>query len=262
MLLKSKNVVIFAATGDIGRAVAQASAREGANLFLSGRDKGRVNALADSLRPTIGSVRATQVDATDEVAVERYLMALEGVGVDVVFNAIGIRAEEGGYGMPAEVLPFASFMRPVQVHLGSQFVTSRIAARQMRVRKRGVIVTLSASLGKEARPFMCGVSSACGAIEAMTRGLAAELSPAGVRVVCVRPGAMFETRTIQETIRANAATAGIPEEAFKDAIRMGALMQRAVTVDETANIVVLVASDMASCLTGQVVDASCGMVLH
>lgn len=133
MLLKSKNVVIFAATGDIGRAVAQASAREGANLFLSGRDKGRVNALADSLRPTIGSVRATQVDATDEVAVERYLMALEGVGVDVVFNAIGIRAEEGGYGMPAEVLPFASFMRPVQVHLGSQFLTSRIAARQMRV---------------------------------------------------------------------------------------------------------------------------------
>ncbi|MFO0734815.1 MAG: SDR family oxidoreductase [Labilithrix sp.] len=130
------------------------------------------------------------------------------------------------------------------------------------VRKRGVIVTLSASLGKEARPFMSGVSSACGAIEAMTRGLAAELSPAGVRVVCVRPGAMFETRTIQETIRANAATAGIPEEAFKDAIRMGALMQRAVTVDETANIVVLVASDMASCLTGQVVDASCGMVLH
>ena len=130
------------------------------------------------------------------------------------------------------------------------------------VRKRGVIVTLSASLGKEARPFMSGVSSACGAIEAMTRGLAAELSPAGVRVVCVRPGGMFETRTIQETIRANAATAGIPEEAFKDAIRMGALMQRAVTVDETANIVVLVASDMASCLTGQVVDASCGMVLH
>ena len=109
---------------------------------------------------------------------------------------------------------------------------------------------------------MSGVSAACGAIEAMTRSLAAELSPVGVRVVCVRPGAMFETRTIQETIRANAATAGVPEPAFKEAIRMGALMQRSVMVEETANIVAFVASDLASCLTGQVVDASCGMVLH
>jgi NAD(P)-dependent dehydrogenase (short-subunit alcohol dehydrogenase family) len=262
MLLKNKNVVIFAATGDIGRAFSQVAAREGANVYLSGRDEERVMVLADTLRSSGATVRGTRVDATDEVAVERYLMALEGVGVDVVFNAIGIRAAEGGYGTPAESLPLESFMRPVEVHLGSQFLTSRLAARQMRARKKGVIVTLSASLGKEARPFMSGVSAACGAIEAMTRALAAELSPAGVRVVCVRPGAMFETRTIQETIRANAATAGVPEAAFKEAIRMGALMQRAVTVEETANIVALVASDHASCLTGQVVDASCGMVLH
>ena len=128
--------------------------------------------------------------------------------------------------------------------------------------KLALIVMLSASVGKEARPFMSGVSAACAAIERLGRSLAAELGPAGVRVVTVRGGAMFETRTIEETTLANARTAGMPVEQFRALIQEASLMRRAPSVSEVADAVAMLASPLAACITGQTINACCGLVLH
>lgn len=109
---------------------------------------------------------------------------------------------------------------------------------------------------------MSGISAACAAVEGMTRSLAAEFAPLGIRVLCLRPGGMLETRTIKETVEENAKTAGMPLEVFYDLIKQGALMKRAVTLEETAKVAAFLVSDLAGCMTGQVINASCGLVLH
>lgn len=264
MLLENKTAVIFAAGGAIGSQVARTFAKEGARVYLSGRDLGAVEGVAEAIRAAGGRAHAAAVDALDGEAVEAYVdqVEAESGGIDIEFNAIGIRPAEGSYGTPALDLSCEKFLLPLTTHVGSQFLTAQAAARRMVQRGSGVILTLSASLGKEARPFMAGISSACAAIEGLTRSLAAELSPMGVRVLCVRGGAMFETRTIQETVKANAATAGMDPEVFASYILQATLMKRAPTVEETAQIAAFLASDLASAMTGQIINSSCGLVLH
>src|ERR687895_1744557 len=81
MLLENKTAVIYAAGGAIGGAVARAFAREGARLFLTGRDAAKLDAVAD------GVAGVAQVDALDAAAVEQHLAAVGAV--DISFNAIG-----------------------------------------------------------------------------------------------------------------------------------------------------------------------------
>jgi len=116
----------------------------------------------------------------------------------------------------------------------------------------GAIVTLSASLGGLAIPFMAALTATCGGIEAMTRSLAAELSPGGVRVNCVRGDAMPETTTIQETMAGTARVLGVAPEEMPPLPRTA--LGRPITVAETAGTVAFLLSDLATGTTAQVVD--------
>jgi NAD(P)-dependent dehydrogenase (short-subunit alcohol dehydrogenase family) len=92
MLLKDKVAVIYGAGGAIGGAVARAFAREGAELFLTGRLRAPVDAVAKEIVAAGGSAEAAEVDALDEQAVDRHLQSvIERAGrVDISFNAVGI----------------------------------------------------------------------------------------------------------------------------------------------------------------------------
>ena len=92
MMLEDKIAVIYGAGGDIGGAVARAFAREGAKLFLSGRNLGPVKAVAADVIGRGGVAEAAQVDALDEQAVEKYVGAVaEKAGtIDISFSAISI----------------------------------------------------------------------------------------------------------------------------------------------------------------------------
>jgi NAD(P)-dependent dehydrogenase (short-subunit alcohol dehydrogenase family) len=263
-MLEGKVAAIFAASGAVGSEVARAFARDGARVHLSARRAEALEDLASEIREDGGVAFAETVDAMDRPAVDDWLGRIreEAGRLDVVFNAIGVTPARGGYGTPAVALDLETFMVPIQQHLGSQFLTSRAAAGIMAKQGHGVILLLSASLAKEARPFMTGISAACAAIEGLTRSLAAELGPAGVRVLCLRPGALFETKTIQQTIEANARTAGMEPEVFGRLIKEGSLMRRAPSLQEVSRVAALLVSDRTAPMTGQVINASCGSVLH
>ena len=93
MLLKNKAVVIYGAAGAIGSATARVMAREGARLFLTGRRRASVEALARDIVSAGGSAEAAEVDALDEGAVRAHLQALvdKAGRLDVSFNAVGLR---------------------------------------------------------------------------------------------------------------------------------------------------------------------------
>lgn len=253
MSLRDKTVVVVGAAGALGQAVARRAAAEGARLHLVGRTEAPLARLAAEL-----GARHHLADATDEAAVERALREVveETDHLDLSFCAVGPRAEPHGYGLPATALTAAQFQQTLAVVAGSQFLVARAAARHMTPRGRGAIVTLSASLSGQFVPWMAGITAACGAIEGLTRSLAAELGPRGVRVVCARAGGMPGTRTIEETTAALARTVG-----GAVAPASGTLRRRPLVPAEVAAAVVWLGSDEASGIDGQVINVCGGAIV-
>lgn len=254
MILNNKNVLIFAATGGIASEVARTFAREGANVWLSGRNAATLEELVNSIKAEGGKATAEVVDATDEKAVTDYVARVaEAAGhLDVVFNGIGGRPSDLGYPENSTTTPLDHFMTPLHRIVGSTFLTARTVAPYMVKQRSGAIVILSATLSGMTAPNMAGISAACGAVEALTRSLAGEFGPSGIRVNCVRGSGMPETRTIQETVAGQIELTGMPPK--MELPPLG----RPITVSETAKTAAFLASDLASGMTGQVVTVCAG----
>jgi 3-oxoacyl-[acyl-carrier protein] reductase len=119
----------------------------------------------------------------------------------------------------------------------------------------GSIVTLSASISGSPVPWMAALTAACGAIEFMSRSLAVEFAPAGVRVNCVRGDAMPDTRTIPLTSAGMAAIAGVPVEVFAQQLPSPPL-GRPVSALDTAHTVGFLLSDASAATSAQVVNVA------
>jgi NAD(P)-dependent dehydrogenase (short-subunit alcohol dehydrogenase family) len=258
-LLSKKNAVIYGAGGGIGGAVARAFAREGATVFLTGRDLKGVEAVAEEIRAAGGKAEAVQVDALDEAAIEKQLSDMEAsVGsVDISFNAVGIPNAKI-LGVPLAELDARQFSLPITALVMSYFLTARLAARYMLPKKSGVIMTVTALLSRTGSPVVGGYGPAQAAKEALTRNLSAELAPHGIRVVGLRPQAMLETRTIKDAYEPRAKASGMTWQQWQEMLASRTHPRRLMTLEEMANVAVFMASDQASGMTGTTVNLTMG----
>src|SRR5215207_6059946 len=246
MLLKDKVGVIYGAGGGIGRAVARAFASEGARVFLTGRELAPVEVVAKNLVSAGGSAEAAQVDALDEQAVEGHLQSViaKAGRVDISFNAVGISNvyDAGIQGIPLTDLDIERFSLPVTTLVNSYFLTARLAARHMVPKRSGVIMTVTAVHSRTGFALVGGFGPAQAAKEALTRNLSAELAPQGIRVVGLRPYAMPETPTFQNAFEQGAKGSGMTWEQFQEMLASTTHTQRLMTVEETTNMAVFMAS--------------------
>ena len=258
MMLSNKVVVIYGAGGAIGGAVARAFAAEGAALFLTGRLRAPVAAVAADILSAGGSAEAAEVDALDEQAVDRHLRSvIEAAGrMDISFNAVGI-PDTKIVGVPLAEMDAELFSLPITAYTTSYFLTARLAARRMAPNGSGVIMTVTALPARRGSRLNGGYGPAQAAKEALTRDLSAELAPQGIRVVGLRPHGMPATRTMEEVFDAK-ASAGMTWEGFEGNLARTSHPQRVMTLDEVANVAVFLASDRASGLTGTTVDLTLG----
>jgi NAD(P)-dependent dehydrogenase (short-subunit alcohol dehydrogenase family) len=261
MMLKDKIAVIYGAGGDIGGAVARAFAREGAKLFLSGRNLDKVKTVAADIMGHGGIAEAAQVDALDEQAVEQYVGAIvEKAGrIDISFSAISV-ANALPDKAPLLELSAAHFALPIAAYTQSNFFTARSAARRMVARKSGVILTITGVPGRMAFPNVGGSGPAYAAVVALTRSLSVELAPHGVRAVCLMPHAIPETATIRENFARYAKAAGVSLAEYQGRIESLTHLRRLTTLAELANTAAFLASDQASAMTGTVVNLSGGTI--
>lgn len=253
MLLSGKTAIIFGAGGAIGGAVAKAFAREGARLFLSGRSLSKVEALAQEIAARGGEASAALVDALDEAAVEEHVASVVSRSgrVDVAMNAIGFSAVALRQGVPLSDLAQKDFAYPIATWTTSQFLTARAVARNMVKNRSGVILTLSASPARLAIATTGGFGVACAAVEGLSRTLAAELGPQGVRVVCLRPHRIGETLVD--------ADFPVPRDEFIGFLEGMTLTKKLPTLADVANTAVFLASDHAAAISGAVANLTCGM---
>jgi NAD(P)-dependent dehydrogenase (short-subunit alcohol dehydrogenase family) len=259
MILEDKVAVIYGAGGGIGGAVARAFAREGAKVFLTGRHRAPVEAVAKDVTSAGGFAEAAEVDALDETAIDEHLQSVIGTTgrVDISFNAIGI-PDLKLLGVPLVELEVDQFSLPLRSYTTSYFLTARLAARRMVANKSGVIMTVSALHSRTGLPLVGGYGPAQAAKEALTRDLSAELAPHGIRVVGLRPQAMPETRTIRNAYEPRAKATGMTWEQWQGMLAGRTHGRRLMTLEEMANVAAFVASDKASGMTGTTVNLTMG----
>lgn len=264
LLLEGKTAIVYGGGGAIGGAAAQVFAREGARVHLAGRTPATLDAVAKEIRAAGGTVEVAGLDALDESVVREHADAVAAAsgGIDVALNAIGITHVQG---VPFTELSLDDFLHPITAHSRGTFITAQAVARHMVGRGSGVILTMSTSGSRLTVPGTLGYSTTCAAIEAMTRLLAAELGPSGVRVVCLQPEMIPEAGMqgshSRVTFQPWADRLGVTMDEFLAAPADRTLLKRWPTLADVAEAAAFVASDRAAATTGTVVNITAGSVV-
>src|SRR5882672_8007644 len=239
-ILQGKHAVVFGAGGSIGAAVAKEFAAEGAEVFLAGRTMSNVEEVARQITKDGGRAHAAALNAIDDAAVNEYIdgIARQIGSIDIVFNAAGPLAKEYGNGKNAVDLEIEEFMAPVTTVLKSQFITARAGARHMVKQHSGVIIFLTGSPARGHVEGATAIGAAFGAIESLMENLAVEISPSGVRVVCLRTTANTDSRTIQQTMGMLAGAMNVTKEQLIAQIAGLNFLKIPASVNDTADAAV------------------------
>ena len=258
MLLEGKNAIIYGAGGAVGGAVAQEFAREGVRVFLTGLTPAPLDAVAAAIRQARGTVDTATVNALDEAAVARHADAVvESAGsLDISFNAIAVDHAQ----VALADLSVEQIVEPIAGRVATHVITARAAARHMTARGSGVIPTFSADAARLPYPNIGGFGVACAAVEALSRSLAAELGPRGVRVVCLRSMGSPESHGVQAAWEQHFSEGATPVDDVVATRAQGTLLRRVPTLAEVGNVAALMASDLASPLTAVVLNVACGEI--
>jgi 3-oxoacyl-[acyl-carrier protein] reductase len=244
-LLDGKVIVITAAAGTgIGSAAARRCLEEGADVVISDQHARRLAETRDELAGVYGDrVWSLPCDVTDENAVAA-LMA----GAARRFGRIDVLINNAGLGGTASILDMTDeqWLRVLDVTLNGTFRCTRAALRQMVAQGHGGAVVNNASvLGWRAQPGQAHYAAAKAGVMALTRCAALDVAAHGIRVNAVAPSlAMhpFLAKVTSEEVLAEL----VGREAFG----------RSAEPWEVANVMVFLASDYASYLTGEVVSVS------
>jgi 3-oxoacyl-[acyl-carrier protein] reductase len=253
MILKDKNAVLYGVSDSLGGAIARALAEAGARVFLTSRRLEKARNVADAIRAAGGRAEADEVDALNERAINAHadrVVQMSGA-LDISFNLINLGDRQGTAlaDMAAE-----DFVRPVRTAMLTQFLTATAAGRIMRRQRSGVVLSLTATPGGIGYPMVGGFGPACCAIEALSRNLAAELGPHGVRVVNIRSAGSPDSRPFREA----AAQGGAEVTEFFARMKNDTMLKALPLMRDIANAAVFLASDLAGKITGVTLDVTVG----
>jgi 3-oxoacyl-[acyl-carrier protein] reductase len=243
-LLEGRTVLVTAAAGTgIGFATARRCAEEGARVVISDKHERRLAEAAERLEEIAAApVPAIPCDVTRQQDVERlFTAAADAVGgLDVVVNNAGLGGTANLVDMTDE-----QWHVVLDVTLNGTFRCTRAALRHMVPRGRGVIVNNASVLGWRAQAGQAHYAAAKAGVMALTRSAAMEAAAAGVRVNAVSPSLAMHPFLSKAT-----------GQELLDELERGEAFGRAAEPWEVANVIVFLASDYSSYMTGEVVSVS------
>ncbi|MER6816084.1 SDR family oxidoreductase [Spirillospora sp. NPDC000708] len=189
--LQGRRALVTGSTSNIGRAIAEAFAAEGAHVVVSGRSADRGKDVVDGIRARGGRADFVQadLDGTAEAsrALARDATAVLGGGLDILVNNAGIYPGDGTADTDEE-----TFDRVYAVNVKAPFFLTAVIAPAMAEAGGGAIINLGSWIARLGVPVGALYSSTKGAMETLTRAWAAEFGPRGVRVNAISPGVILE----------------------------------------------------------------------
>jgi 3-oxoacyl-[acyl-carrier protein] reductase len=243
-LLEGKTVLVTAAAGTgIGFATAKRCAEEGAVVVLSDRHERRLGEAAEQLEEVTGARPATAVcDVTDQQQVDAmFAAAISATGaLDVVVNNAGLGGTANLVDMTDD-----EWATVLDVTLTGTFRCTRAALQHMLPRRTGAVVNNSSVLGWRAQEGQAHYAAAKAGVMALTRCAAIEAASANVRVNAVAPSLAVHEHLAKV----------MPEDAIDELVTREAF-GRFAEPWEVANVIVFLASDYSSYMTGEVVSVS------
>jgi sorbitol-6-phosphate 2-dehydrogenase len=259
-LLDQVAVVTGGAQG-LGAALAQRLAAEGAHVVVADLNAAGAQATADAVAQATGRrTLALAVDVTDEAQVA----ALVDRAV-ATFGRLDIMVANAGIVLsgPLEEFDLARWRKVVEVNLTGYFLCAKHAARVMKAQRRGVIVQINSKSGKKGSfKNSAYAASKFGGI-GLTQSIALELAEFGVRVNAVCPGNLLDSPLWVDSLYAQyAARLGISEDEVRRRYVEQVPMQRGCTYEDVTNVVVFLASDQASYMTGQAINVTGGQEMR
>ena len=250
--LNGRSALVTGASSGLGRVFASALASAGACVTCVDIDIVGCEETAAAIRATGGEASAFQLDVSDADAVADRFEQLEGAGkgVAVLVNNAGIASAA----VPLHKMPITDWDRVLAVNLRGVFLCARAALPGMVARRQGSIINLSSIAGLRGITLdFAAVSSnyaaSKGAVIAMTRQIAVEYGDKGIRCNAIAPGWHLGTGLGREALPSGEEAL----EAIATALRKDTPMARTGSPEELAGLMVYLASDASSFVTGQVI---------
>jgi 7-alpha-hydroxysteroid dehydrogenase len=243
--LDGEVAVVTGAGAGIGRAIAETFAAAGAAVVVSDRTVDAAREVADGVTARGGRAVGVGCDVTRE---DQLIALLETATTQ--FGALTILVNNAGGGGPKPFdMPMEDFRWAFELNLFSIFRLSQLAAERMTAAGRGAILNISSMAGANTAPRMASYASSKAAADHLTRNIAFDLGPMGVRVNAIAPGA------IRTAALARVLTPDIEREMLKHT-PLGRLGE----TSDIANAALFLCSPAASWISGQVLTVSGGGV--
>ena len=255
MLLEGKKALVTGGSQGIGKAVAFAFARNGADVVICARNENKLNKTIEEFYEVGVKVKYIVCDVSKpEEAVETVKKATEFLGrIDILANIAGISPKaEGGFKIPFYELSDEVWNNVMDINLNSMFYLSKAVSKQMIEQEYGRIINMSSIVGLTSSEH--GPASACyttskTAVVGLTRAMAYELAPYNITVNAVAGG-----RIATEMSAAN-------NQYYNDLHMQLIPMKRFGTPEEVAELFVFLASDKSSYITGITTNITGGWFL-
>lgn len=259
MLLEDRVAVVTGGGRGIGRGIALAYAAEGADVVLGARSVDAMEAVASEIRSAGREALVVPTDLTDRGAPDALAgQTLERFGrCDVLVNNSGI----GGPTTPLWEVDPKDWEETLAVNVTGVFLCCRAFLPSMIERGSGNIINIGSITGK--RPLLNRSPYATSklALVGLTRTLATEAGPHGIRVNLISPGAV-EGERIEWVIEKQAEAQGVSPEEVREQLTNLSPLRRFVAADEIAAAAVFLASDASGAITGEDMNVNTGLVMY
>ena len=236
--LQGKVAIVTGAAGGFGEGIARLFVAEGARVLVADLDESKAQAVAASLGPTARACRCDVSNAADvQAAVQACVQAFGAP--DIVVNNAGTTHRN----QPMLEVDEATFDRVFDVNVKSIYHMARAVVPLMRERRSGSIINIGSTAGIRPRPGLTWYNASKGAVNLLSKSMAAELGPDNIRVNVICP-VMGATGLIEQFL-------GVPDTPENRArIIAGIPLGRMSTPEDVARAALYLACDASSFITG------------